>query len=957
MAYNPFNIFRRNQKAIFAVITVFIMFTFVLSSGLGGGADFFDWLPQWLGKKTGKKGDDVCKIDGTKVYDGDLSQLRYNRVMANRFMDLAAKQTMYYLGQYEDEQLRQVTSEEMRRLLVQGPQAEQRLRDPQFQLLRSFNPEMALQTERIAQAYAAIPASPTAPPAAKQVVLARLQAMTLQYQLMLGRNEQYFINAPNRTQRDLVNFMLWQKKADQLGIKFTTDDINRLIQNEFFGPQFHRSDVEIRKQLQQGLQGFTMEKCLAAIGEEFRVRTAQVAVLGPGMHGRTDKTFGGSPVFSPAYEVFDFYRDQCSPTLYEVVAVPGANFLDKVVGEPTEAELKKLYDDYQNMEYDPALERPGFRIPRTLKLGWASATGTEPYYLKKAEETLKNEELQSALWSLAAVAPVVVPVEVATATRPFVANPLADLYASRIEAEHRRKIGDWDSPYSDRRLLDTSVVRTPNMAAVLGGLAGGQLTLGGPLPGLALLDTAACAMERRDRIKASTPALMLMLGTMPHVSAGKVFGIPVGKPIPAPAFGPAMFPNLIGGVVAYQMMLPKPLPIEAVRDELLKELRTGTAKRLAYFGGTKVRPDRTYPNNVERIPGDMPAYTEVVSKLSNAGGFLSSLVLPKFMHDFAAERGWQRGDSVAAHDEWTLEDDPGLAPLKAALPKSVHGNEPVRFGKRFFWADTRPGEAKAAATGTYQPEYYPNAPSTFESPEAKPEPKFLVWRTEETPGAPPKSFAQARESVKAAWKRIKARELAKARADSLANAIQSSGGDFAGVISQNVKDLAEGLKGEFTDPKAKERVKVFTVPGVAPLAQTAPDRNNPFAMTGGMQRFMVTPTSDIPYPSADMTKQLLDERTKPAKTAFVMVDEPKDTYYVGTVVYRSPKTQDDFKFDVYRDIGFGQTRATVMSEYMRDSQRKTYESVMGLLKKEFKYEETDEQKARFEENEKRGGDQ
>jgi hypothetical protein len=36
MAYNPFNIFRRNQKAIFAVVTVFIMFTFVLSSGLGG---------------------------------------------------------------------------------------------------------------------------------------------------------------------------------------------------------------------------------------------------------------------------------------------------------------------------------------------------------------------------------------------------------------------------------------------------------------------------------------------------------------------------------------------------------------------------------------------------------------------------------------------------------------------------------------------------------------------------------------------------------------------------------------------------------------------------------------------------------------------------------------------------------------------------------------------------------
>ena len=73
MAYNPFNIFRRNQKAIFAVLTVFIMFTFVLSSGLGGGADFFDWLPRWLGQKS-KKGDVVCTIDGGKIYSSELEQ-------------------------------------------------------------------------------------------------------------------------------------------------------------------------------------------------------------------------------------------------------------------------------------------------------------------------------------------------------------------------------------------------------------------------------------------------------------------------------------------------------------------------------------------------------------------------------------------------------------------------------------------------------------------------------------------------------------------------------------------------------------------------------------------------------------------------------------------------------------------------------------------------------------------
>ena len=78
MAYNPFNVFRRNQKAIFAVVTVFIMFTFVLSSGLRGGADFFDWLPRWLSSNS-KQGDVLCSIDGNKVYSSELEKLRFQQ--------------------------------------------------------------------------------------------------------------------------------------------------------------------------------------------------------------------------------------------------------------------------------------------------------------------------------------------------------------------------------------------------------------------------------------------------------------------------------------------------------------------------------------------------------------------------------------------------------------------------------------------------------------------------------------------------------------------------------------------------------------------------------------------------------------------------------------------------------------------------------------------------------------
>jgi len=92
MAYNPFNIFRRNQKAIFAVLTVFIMIMFTLQSGVVGG-DALETFTRWLGGKT-RKGDAVCSIDGTKIYEGQLTgernSLRYKRVMANRYMALAA---------------------------------------------------------------------------------------------------------------------------------------------------------------------------------------------------------------------------------------------------------------------------------------------------------------------------------------------------------------------------------------------------------------------------------------------------------------------------------------------------------------------------------------------------------------------------------------------------------------------------------------------------------------------------------------------------------------------------------------------------------------------------------------------------------------------------------------------------------------------------------------------------
>ena len=298
MAYNPFNIFRRNQKAIFAVITVFIMFTFVLSSGLGGGADFFDWLPRWLGSKS-KKGDVMCSIDGSRVYSSELEQLRFNRVMANRYMTLGARLTHQELDRFVSEQASSL-SREVGMTLDRISQSERQMAEnPQFAMFfPQMLPQMRSELTRLQNL-------PDIKRADKEAINVKLASMTLLQTIVFsGGDQQYFGNAPNNTDRDRVNFLLWQKKADQLGIKFTTDDIKKLIDKEFYSFFHGDSQVAVQKELQKSLSGFNLSRCIEAVGEEFRVRMAQVEVIGPDVWAVAATRPTDSP-FSTPFEQFE----------------------------------------------------------------------------------------------------------------------------------------------------------------------------------------------------------------------------------------------------------------------------------------------------------------------------------------------------------------------------------------------------------------------------------------------------------------------------------------------------------------------------------------------------------------------------------------------------------------------------------------------------------------------------
>lgn len=943
MAYNPFNIFRRNQKAIFAVITVFIMFTFVLSSGLGGGADFFDWLPRWLGTKS-KRGEVLCTLDGTKVYDSDLSDagrgLRYQRVMANKYMLLAATETATRLEANVVEQLNRM-SPEGRQMMERVLSQEQLLRNPQFaQFAGMFQQQVQEQIRQMAL-------SPTAKAEDKEVANYKMQSLAINTNLtqaaMSGNPDTYFWWSPSRSQSDLLNFMLWQKKADQLGIRFTTTDVKQLIEREFFGSFGARAQVDVQKYMAQSMPGFTMDACFKAVAEEFRVRTAQVAVFGSDANGVRGGGYGGFPTFSSPFDSFEYFREQTSPTTYGVIPVSAASFLDKVPDPNTSDpavvnELKALYQQYKDEEANPGRETPGFREPRKVRVEFFSVTGSEPYYAKLAEERMKLSDPVAKIGSLLTV-PVFggTPAALVTAAAP-VGLPdalleteyelrYAKMHRSEVDLRWSRSGGSVFEPLG--MLLDTSVVRPGNLGVAAGALAGQLTGFGNPFAATAAIGAGPIAYEIRDRAKAGVP---LVLGATPTLAG---------------------LTTLLGGEVAYRTLVPQPLPINVYRPTLMQDLLARNARELA----------------VE----DVQKFLTEVNKLSENGKARDKAPAQKFIDEWVARRGVKVQGSTAPRSEWNIEEDPALAPLLAAQRETlkaaanpharVQQQGYVPFGERFFWQSNPATRTRAPSTGTLAPVTYPTERAYFED-DLKTKPQFVVWRKTDD-AARPRLWAGSADGsevfkdVVRAWKLKKARELAKAEAEKLANEIRVYNSDSEALLTQKLRDLA------FT------RGEPFMIKGVAPLTTSAdPTGEKGFqidvftpTMSGtGLQPFLIRASENLRHPTNEIGEALMKGRTEPVKTVSVLADAPKDTYYVTTLLKREVKTDTDYKLAVAMAesqnpmMGGGSGIGEVLGRFRQQSQRNAYQSVLGLLKKEFKFVVTDEQKKKLEENEKRGLD-
>ena len=350
------------------------------------------------------------------------------------------------------------------------------------------------------------------------------------------------------------------------------------------------------------MAGFNLNRCIEAIGEEFRVRMAQVAVLGPVAHGsRTDKTYGGFPMFGTSYDVFEFYRDQCSPTTYGAIPVPAINFLP-LVPEPDEsnpkirAELIELFDKYKNDEPNLGRETPGFKEPRKIKIEWLVGhrcrallrevrRGTTPAGRTAGEGRVDDDGAPPRRQSHVHGRRHRAHCSQGTARPGGVrfGDPRTSILALR-PLRHRELLP---------RAVDALQHRAPGVLVGAAGHAAGQvLAFGHPLATIAKIAAAPFAYEIRDRVKTGLPAVLLALGSIPSVKT-EVLGLSIGQPVPGPLPGPALFANLMGAHVAYELMLPKPLPIDAVKPELMKNLTATTAKKIAFGEPVNPSPSRS----------------------------------------------------------------------------------------------------------------------------------------------------------------------------------------------------------------------------------------------------------------------------------------------------------------------------------------------------------------------------
>ena len=796
MAFNPFVSFRKYQKFWMATILLVCMITFVLCTGVGG-----DLSERLLNLFRGHQGKVWATLDGRSIYSDDFEKLKIQRNMINDFMQESMKVVLHRIDQFVKDDTLKLPDDRHRQLMI-------------------------------------------------------IRLSAIKDDLTMRKSRKYYFETGTKLE-DLVDFMIWTKLADKLGVELVNDTIKYMFNLEVFKrvplgetyvPLFDDRDSQrIMYELRHKYQYINEQAIFKALRAEYRVRIAQQAYLlsQPGAYRfRTDRNrrmLAGmrelqllkfkSPSMdyyeetriplTPA-QMWDMYKDK--RTQYDVALVPVRvdKFL-KEIPEPKKEELEAFFKKYQKTPFHPASSTPGFEIPTKVKAEWVMADPESPFYKQSAQAVSLLEKTPPLAWSpffpqLAAIASVG-------------GNPLA------WDASMDRNYGfEKKSPHGEKYL--TAPLTEPALPALLS-------YLGKPTPALvASMAGMGAGLEPSSAIQLTTFAHLypkhqkqiqeLLVGE--NKARARMMATLVGLGYLSP-FTPLKAWEQVGRQEQY-------LPLAAVAQELREQVERKQAVGWAIANMTAVK------DRLDELAGKNKAFRRDLDPLIRKYGLTHQTT----------------GDYV---DRFTIAKTPELAELNKAfeiyrhMVNQAEGRQDASRLKegdlyRLFFT----GESFAAGKYVAKPwppvvevkPDQPNEPPKIISLFDKVEKPFLFWKIDEKPSQAPDNLEQVKDQVIRAWKMEKAKEkYALALAKQIAERLEKGGGELMPLVREEAKKLG---------------VEPIYLPNLAVL----------YPVSGKMRgyRDYTLPKDTFTYPREDMVKQLLALTTmeEPLQIKYKALDDP-----------------------------------------------------------------------------------
>jgi hypothetical protein len=835
MAFNPFHSFRKHSKKMFAVLAIVCMLTFVMSSGLGGKSDFLTNPPNWI--PWSDRYPEAARIDGHKINTKQLQDVKLQRQMAEMYIRQAIftvqknvilemerrlkdfdinKDAMLVRDLGEMVSAKKLSLQYGDRAWSFAGMQSRGFQLPPDQIVNYYINVLAANIQRLEKDKRTDDAE----------LLTRFRKVLQQdyVRMTQSRGDLYF-GGSVRTGDDLLNFLVWRWAADKRDIQLSDDTVKTLLKDETLNQLSNDDAADIEKQMQSRFKNFKSDTLMEALKDEFRVRIAQAALLGQ------SNTRDNVPAYVTPYEFWTYFDDVRTGIRVGMLPVKVEDYVSKVTAQPSEGELKELFDKYKKDEPAPFSENPGFKDPKRIKLEWVSSKADTPYFRKLGIEEGKKETINSAA-RIAGIS-----LAPAGGLMPSlggvmsVTYRLPDLPEFRLETEYRNyqsrdRILSWiDSALFFFGVHEYSVVHPHIVAATLADVLANRATGGSVISPYLTLVNQSVAQEIRERIR---------LGMAPLAGVGA---------------GPL-------AVMDYPAAIPQGLPLAAVRGQLLEQVNNELTRE-------------KFAEEMKKFQDELEKRSKDLKDVKKRG---SKEELEKYIAEFVKSHELTKGASAKLDDQYSIVDDPGLKPLRDKYFENplVAKNDPrgLRFGLDYF---TDPTGFRGRPMGLYQPSWFEfREPSRFSTND---DVYYLTWKTEEV-DAKVRTFDKARDDVEKAWRWQRARDLAKQAAEQWEAKARETKGNLAAL-----KDLAAQSKVDLMElgPMAKENLQ----PQLNPLQPPQ------------YGRYQI-PRDKINYPG-DMVDKLLDLRTKDLGATVVVSDIPKANFYVTTLTGRDHPTQEEFR--------------------------------------------------------------